>query len=133
MKPAYRMFNSGHRGAVKKALADLVLASHLIIILFAVFGALCVFGNPLFTLLHVIVVAWSSLVNLAGWTCPLTPLEQNLRKAAGGDSYSGGCLYHYLNPLVRPLGMPRRMELVAGFTIVCWNLVVYLVLFLRNP
>ncbi len=122
------MFNSDRSGDVNKALADLVLTGHLIIVLFAVFGAFPAFGNPLFTLLHVIVVAWSSLVNLAGWTCPLTPLEQNLRKAAGSNSYSGGCLYHYFNPLVRPLGMPRRMELVAGFTILFWNLSAYLLL-----
>jgi hypothetical protein len=79
-------------------------------------------------LLHLTVVAWSSVINLSGRTCPLTPLEQNLRQESDGRSYTGGWLYHYLNPLLRPLGMPRRLELIAGFSILAWNLLVYLLL-----
>jgi len=76
-------------------------------------------------MLHLPAVAWSSIVNLAGWTCPLTPLEQNLRLGAGQPSFEGSWIQKYIEPLVRPLGMPRRLELVAGVAIVVWNAVVY--------
>lgn len=76
-------------------------------------------------LLHLPVVAWSSIVNLANWTCPLTPLEKSLRERAGQEAFEGGWIQHYLEPLVRPLGMPRRLELVAGISILVWNAIAY--------
>jgi len=71
------------------------------------------------------IVIWSSIVNLAGWTCPLTPLENRFRAAANGTGYEGGFVQHYIGPLVYPRGMPRRLELIAGVTIVLWNGVLY--------
>ncbi|MCB1671102.1 MAG: DUF2784 domain-containing protein [Pseudomonadales bacterium] len=112
----------------KGLLADVVLLFHFLVVLFAVLGAFLVFPKPGATILHVLIVAWCSIVNLADWTCPLTPLEQYLRRSSGGTSYSGGCVYHYLDPLVRPLGMPIKLELIAGYSIVAWNLLVYSVL-----
>ena len=105
--------------------ADLVLIAHLLIALFAVFGGFAILLEPGVALAHLSVVAWSSIVNLAHWTCPLTPLEQWLRRHAGQASFEGGWIQHYLDPVVRPLGMPRRLEMVAGISIVVWNVAVY--------
>jgi len=111
---------------VKKAIAaDLVLAIHFLFALFAVLGGFLVLLDWRFALVHLPTVAWSSIVNLAGWTCPLTPMEKNLRREAGQQPYDGSWTRNYLEPLVRPLGMPRRMELVAGISILVWNAVVY--------
>jgi len=115
---------------LKRIVADIVLLLHFLVALFAVAGAFFVFPNTDLTLFHILIVAWCSIVNLASWTCPLTPIEQNLRQSSSSNAYTGGCLYHYLDPLVRPLGMPRRLELVAGYSIVAWNLLVYSVLWL---
>jgi len=82
-----------------------------------------------FTFLHLPVVTWSSLVNLAHWTCPLTPLEQRLRIMAGQTAFAGSWVQYYLNPLVRPLGMPRRMELIAGYSVLVGNMLVYFVIY----
>ena len=109
--------------------ADLVLLCHLIFVLFAAFGALLYLIDYRFSLLHIPAVIWSSVVNLANWTCPLTPLEQRLRTKAGEESFKGGWIQHYFDPLVRPLGMPRRMELIAGISIVVWNIFVYTMVF----
>lgn len=81
-------------------------------------------------LVHIPTVIWSSVVNLANWTCPLTPLEKSLRERAGQRAFEGGWLQNYVEPLVRPLGMPRRMELVAGVSVIVWNLIVYGIIFL---
>lgn len=112
----------------QRLLADIVLLFHFLVALFAVVGAFVVFPDIGLTFFHILIVAWCSIVNLASWTCPLTPFEQNLRLSSGSETYSGGCLYHYLDPLVRPLGMPRKLELVAGYSIVAWNILVYSVL-----
>jgi len=105
--------------------ADTVLVLHTGFALYAVVGAPLVLVNVYFVIPHLPVVIWSSLVNLANWTCPLTPLEQRLRRLAGRQSFSGGWIQHYLDPVVRPLGMPRRMELIAGFSVIIWNALVY--------
>ncbi len=110
-------------------LADAVLFAHAIVALFAVFGSLLALIDIRVVIIHLPIVVWSSIVNLAHWTCPLTPLEQKLRKHAGEGSFEDGWIQHYLDPLVRPLGMPRRMELIAGISIAAWNLLVYGVMY----
>lgn len=105
--------------------ADVVLALHAVIALFAVLGGLLVPLLPALVYLHIPIVLWSGIVNLADWTCPLTPLEQNLRKRSQQASFDTGWIQHYIEPLVRPLGMPRHMELVAGVSVLVWNALVY--------
>lgn len=105
--------------------AELVLLFHFAFVLLAVFGALGVLMAPGWIWIHLPIVIWSSVVNLAGWTCPLTPLENRLRATSGGEAYEGGFVHHYLGPLVYPQGMPRRMELIAGVSILLWNAVLY--------
>ncbi len=83
--------------------------------------------------LHVPSVLWCSLVNVCSWVCPLTPLENMLRHLAGQAGYEGGFIQHYIAPLVSPGGMPRRQELIIGFSVLGWNAFVYaLVVALRR-
>ena len=109
--------------------ASLVLSVHFLFVVLAVFGGFGVLIDPRWAAVHVPIVVWSSIVNLAGWTCPLTPLENRFRAAARQTGYEGGFVQHYLGPLVYPRGMPRRLELVAGVTIVLWNAAVYAAIF----
>jgi hypothetical protein len=104
--------------------ANVVLLVHFAIVLLAVFGGFGVLVEPRWAWIHVPIVVWSSVVNLAGWTCPLTPLENRFR-AAAGEGYEGGFVQHYIGSLVYPRGMPRRLELVAGVSIALWNGVLY--------
>jgi hypothetical protein len=110
--------------------ADLTLLCHFAFVLFALFGAALVPIWPASLWVHLPVVLWSSLVNLASWTCPLTPLEQVLRLRAGQSGYSGGFVQHYVGSAVYPRGMPRQMELIAGVSVLMWNAAVYAVLFI---
>lgn len=111
---------------MSKALAaDFVLAFHFLFALFAVLGGFLALLDWRVVFVHLPVVVWSSVVNLAKWTCPLTPLEKDLRRQAGQQAFEGSWVQNYIEPLVRPLGMPRRMELIAGVSIVVWNGLVY--------
>ncbi len=113
-------------------LADVVLFSHFIFVLFAISGGLFLFYRRWLLWLHLPVVLWSSVVNLAGWTCPLTPLENSFRAAAGLAGYTGGFIEHYISPLVYPGGMTRKFELVAGVSVLVWNGLVYSFVMLRR-
>ncbi len=105
--------------------ADAVLVFHFLFILFAVFGGFLVLYKKMVVWVHLPVVLWSSIVNLAGLTCPLTPIENFFRSAAGQLGYQGGFVEHYIAPIVYPAGMPRELEFVAGVSIIAWNVAVY--------
>ena len=64
-------------------LADLVLLLHLGFVVFVVAGGLLLLRWPRVAWIHLPCAAWGALVELAGWICPLTPLEIRLRQAAG--------------------------------------------------
>ena len=108
-----------------------MLAFHFLFALFAVLGGFLALLDWRIAFVHLPAVAWSSIVNLANWTCPLTPLEKDLRRQAGQQAFAGSWIQNYIEPMVRPLGMPRRMELIAGVSIVVWNVIVYSIIF-RN-
>ncbi len=112
--------------------ADLVLLAHFAFVLFAVLGGVLAHWSAAWVPVHIVVVLWSSLVNLASWTCPLTPLEKALRVRAGQSGFSGGFVEHYVGRLVYPRGMPRQMELIAGVSILVWNALVYGVVLLLS-
>lgn len=105
--------------------ADGVLLAHFLFAAFAVFGGLLLLVDVRWAWLHVPAVLWSSVVNLMGWTCPLTPIEKDLRARAGQAGYAGGFIQHYIGPAVYPRGMPRRMELIAGVSVLAGNALVY--------
>jgi len=109
---------------ITRLAANLVLLVHLGIVFLAVFGGFGILIDPRWIWVHAPIVIWCSLVNLAGWTCPLTPLENRLR-AANGSGYEGGFIQHYIAPMVYPLGMPRRLELIAGVSVAVGNSIVY--------
>jgi hypothetical protein len=104
---------------------DLVLFAHFLFAAFAVFGGFLYFHDPAWAWAHLPVVLWSAIVNLMGWTCPLTPMEKALRIRAGQSGYTGGFIQHYIGRAVYPRGMPRRLSLVAGISILVWNALVY--------
>jgi hypothetical protein len=109
---------------LNKLAADAVLLAHFAFVLFAVFGGFLLLTHTRWVWLHVAAVLWSSAVNLASWTCPLTPVEQGFRRRVGA-AYEGGFIQHYVGAAVYPQGMPRRLELIAGTSILAWNAIVY--------
>lgn len=118
---------------IRRLAPELVLATHFAFVLFAVFGGLLLLADVRWAWVHAPAVIWSAVVNLAGWTCPLTPIEQELRRRASGAGYEGGFVEHYIGPLVYPSGMPRRLELTAAISITVWNVVVYALIALLRP
>jgi Protein of Unknown function (DUF2784) len=107
------------------SLADLLLVLHLAFILFVIFGGLLVLWKPRWAWLHLPVLAWGVGISLCGWICPLTPLEQRLRTAAGERAYSGGFIDHYLMPLIYPPGLNRMTQVALGMLLLLGNVLLY--------
>jgi hypothetical protein len=112
--------------------ADVVVLVHLAFILFVAAGGLLVLRWPKLAWVHVPAVVWGALIELAGWICPLTPLENRLRGATGEAAFAGGFIDGYIMPIVYPAGLTRGMQLTLGIAVIAVNLVVYGSLFLRR-
>ena len=113
-------------------LADLVLVAHLGFILFAVFGGLLAFRVRWLPLLHLPSVAWSAFVELTGRVCPLTPLENALRRAGGDAGYSGSFVERYLVPVVYPEALSVEAQLLLAAGLVLFNVAVYALVLRRR-
>ena len=72
----------------------------LLFILWVVFGALLTHRRPLLRWLHLASLVWAIAVEILPWACPLTAMENWLQVHAGGATYEGGFLFHYLDMLV---------------------------------
>lgn len=107
-------------------LADAVLVLHLAFILFVVLGGLLALRWRRVALLHVPCAVWGLLIELYGWICPLTPLENSLRARAGEAGYRGGFIEHYLLPVIYPGGLTREVQLVLAVVVVAVNAGIYL-------
>ena len=114
-----------------KLLANLVFLVHLAFILFVMLGGIAVWRFPKLAWLHLPAVAWGALVEFAGWICPLTPWEQELRQLAGEQGYSGGFVEHYLLPLVYPAGLTREIQIGLGLLVLLVNGVAYFLILRR--
>jgi hypothetical protein len=94
-------------------------------------GALLVLRWRWAALLHLPMLAWGVAIELTGGICPLTPLENTLRRAAGEGGYSGSFLEHYLLPIVYPAGLTSDVQLGLGVGLLLLNVVLYGFVLLR--
>ena len=109
-------------------LATAIVLLHFSFVLFVVGGGLLLYKWPWLAWLHLPAVIWAALLEFNSWVCPLTPLEQQLRSAAGQAGYSGGFVDHYLLALLYPVGLDGNMQVILGSLVVVVNVLVYGVL-----
>jgi hypothetical protein len=110
---------------VSGLLADLVLVVHLGFVLFVALGGLLVLRWPRVAWVHLPAAAWGAWVEFAGWICPLTPLEERLRLAAGGRVAGGDFIERLLLPLLYPGWLTREAQVVLGVAVIALNLTWY--------
>jgi hypothetical protein len=112
-----------------RLLADAVLIFHALFILFAVFGGLWInWRQPMRQprlILHLTCAAWAATVVIMGYTCPLIPLEQNLRIAAGQQGYKSSFIEHYLLAAIYPDGLTRPIQIALGLCVIVINALAY--------
>ena len=114
-----------------RALADAVVVFHLAFIAFAFAGGLLVLRWRWVMGLHLPAVAWATLVEVMHWRCPLTPLENYLRRRGGQAGYAGGFVEHYIEPVIYPAGLTPTIQILIGFAILLVNVAVYSIVIVR--
>ena len=106
-------------------LVTLLVLFHGAFVLFVIAGGLLVLRWPRLAWVHVPAFIWGALIEFAGWICPLTPLENAWRRAAGGSGYTGGFIEHYVTAAIYPSGLTRGVQTVLGVIVVLVNGWVY--------
>jgi hypothetical protein len=114
-----------------RILVAVVVGFHLGFVLFVVLGGLLVLRWPRLAWLHLPSAVWGALIEFEGWICPLTPLENHLRRASGTAEYGGGFVEHYLLPVLYPVGLTRSVQYLLGAGVVLVNVAVYWWVFRR--
>jgi hypothetical protein len=75
--------------------------------------------------IHLAAVFWGIAIELSGWICPLTPLENWLRHKGGEENYQFDFVAHYLLPMLYPQGLTRRSQIVLGALVLVVNGAIY--------
>ena len=98
---------------------------HFLFIIFVLFGSLLTLYRKWVIWLHIPVALWGFAIEVVGWVCPLTPLENWFRRAAGLEGYSGGFVEHYLFSIIYPDGLTRSGQFVLGGMVLLINILLY--------
>ena len=115
-----------------RLLADLVVLIHFGFVLFVVLGGAVVIRWPKFAWIHLPAAGWGVLVEITGWICPLTPLENRLRILGGSRAYADSFIAHYLMPVLYPQQLTPRIQIVLALVVVLINAAVYGYILQRN-
>jgi hypothetical protein len=110
---------------IHRVLADAVVLAHVAFVLFVVLGGLLVLRWPRAAWAHVPAATWGVATELAGWVCPLTPLENWLRVQGGDAGYAAGFVEHYVVPVLYPAGLTRPVQLALGVFALALNVSIY--------
>lgn len=110
---------------IYKLAANALALVHLAFILFVVLGGLLLLRWPRLAWLHIPAAVWGALIELAGWYCPLTSMENAMLRRAGESGYTGGFVAHYIFRLIYPAGLTRGMEIAIGLFVLAVNASVY--------
>ena len=113
---------------IYRRLADVLVIVHFLISVFCLVGSFVALAKPWVALVHIPLVIWVCTALVMGWDCPLTPLENRLRIAAGDKGYEGGFIDHYL--AFAPNSTRQNGVPICRFIVVV-NVIAYAALILR--
>ena len=105
--------------------ADLILASHLIFIVFVILGGLLALRWRWLIFVHIPAAVWGAFVEISGRICPLTIWENQLRQRAGYSGYTDSFVEHYLLPVIYPAGLTRNTQIWIAGAVILVNVVIY--------
>ena len=105
--------------------ADLVILIHGAFVGFVLLGGLLALRWRLVVWVHLPAAVWGAIVELSGWICPLTPLENWLRAQAGETRDNGDFIANYLLPILYPYALTRESQMIMGIGVIVLNATIY--------
>lgn len=84
-----------------KILADTVVVTHFLWILFLFLGAICGVRNKSIKIFHLSGLAFALIIQIFDWYCPLTHLEIWLQSRHSPTfTYAGSFIIHYVEEII---------------------------------
>lgn len=105
--------------------ADLVVVVHAAFVVFAGLGGLLALRWRWIPWVHIPAACWAGFVEISNRVCPLTPVENSLRQAAGTRVYTGDFIEHYVEALLYPSDLTRQLQIGLAATLVVLNVAAY--------
>lgn len=105
-------------------LADLVMLVHAAFVVFVAVGGFLAAWRLAVAWAHVPCALYGAAIEFFGWTCPLTPLEIGLRRAAGQAGYTGSFIEHYLRGILYPASW-SEIHVWLGIAVIVGNAAIY--------
>lgn len=103
---------------ISRTAADAVVVIHFAFVVFVVIGGVLALRWPKLLWFHVPAVLYSIWIITFSITCPLTPLERNLRERGGQDRYGESFIERYVEGVLYPGDMLRQAQVVAAVVVV---------------
>jgi len=104
--------------------AESTVLVHFTWIVFVVTGPLFLRRRRRLRLVHLAAVGYSLAIEVVGWICPLTYLEQWFWQRAGQQAYDGAFIAHYLERLIY-LEAPQWLLAALAALLLAVTLFVY--------
>jgi hypothetical protein len=104
----------------------------MLFILFVLLGGFLSLINKRWVFVHLPAAIWGAIVEFKGFLCPLTPLENWLRKKGGYSVYEGDFIENYLLPILYPSTLTKKVQIALGSLVIAINLCAYLLVFVKS-
>ncbi len=108
-----------------RLVADALVLLHVAFVLFVVFGGFLAIRWKRIALVHLPVAIYGAMIELIGWICPLTPLENYFRRLGGEAGYDGGCVEQYIMRSLYTGELTRTISVTLGIGVLVINVVAY--------
>lgn len=112
--------------------ADFVVLTHFAFVLFVALGGFLVIRWNRLAWVHLPVALYGCIVEFVGFVCPLTPLENHLRRLGGEAGYKGGFVEEYIIRVLYLEGLTREIGIMLGLTVVVLNVIAYAIVLRRR-
>lgn len=112
--------------------ADAIVLLHFAFVLFVALGGFLVIRWRQLSWVHLPVAIYGAVIELVGFVCPLTPLENRFRRQGGLAGYEGGFVEEYVMRIMYPEGLTREVSVILGILVIVINVVAYTIAFRRR-
>jgi hypothetical protein len=104
-----------------RLLAEITMVAHFAYLVFVVFGGFLAWRWPRVILAHLFAVGLGVAIVVAGANCPLTYLEDRLRRSGGGPGLPRGFVDGYIEGVLYPERYAGQVQvLVAAVIVISW-------------
>jgi hypothetical protein len=108
-----------------QTLATSVAFIHFGFILFVILGGFLVLRWPVLKWVHLPAAIWGAVIEIGGFVCPLTKIENAFLRRAGAAGYDDGFIAHHIFGVIYPQGLTRGMEFAIAVFVIVVNTAVY--------